>query len=202
MCNSVNLECYSVIGYAIDEFPCQIEEFAYCDHMWNCCRIDGSWYLIDLTWDSSTWRKTQSVDSLEFLVEPEIFIEDRIPANPMWQLIERPVSIRSLLDDNNTISHQNEEVYAYNDSILKWKRLSDIDKRVFDRYQCYTFNPIMCQPYGAALMGKGLDVAFGKSTYTDSFYVNIDKGRDILIESLLYLKPFEVYKNEDDIYFI
>ena len=202
MCNAVNLECYAIFGYAIDAHPCQIEEFSFYDHMWNCCRIDGRWCLMDLTWDSNTWRHTQSVDSLAFLVEPSKFIEDHIPANPMWQLLDRPVSISSLCKVDHSTLHQNEEIYSYNDSIIKWKRLPDIDKRVFDRYQCYTFNPIMCQPYGAALMEKGLDVAFGKSTNTDSLYINMDNGRDILVESLLYLKPYQVYINEDDYYFI
>jgi hypothetical protein len=165
--------------------------------MWNGCRIQGKWYLLDLTWDSYTLRQTQSTDSLAFLVEPENFIKDHVPANPMWQLMDQPVSINALFDNVNLRFYQSGEAYAYNDTIQKWKNLQDIDKEVFDKYQCYSFNPIMCQPYGAALMTKGLHVAFTKNLSLDSIFFNMDKGRDILVESLLYLKPYQVYNNRN-----
>lgn len=42
LCNRLNIECVSVSGYSDEEL-----------HQWNCVKLDGEWYNVDVTWNDS-----------------------------------------------------------------------------------------------------------------------------------------------------
>jgi transglutaminase/protease-like cytokinesis protein 3 len=61
------------------------------DHEWNAVRIDGDWYLFDLTWASTSGQHGKPND-FYFLTDPQAFIAQHFPSDSRWQLLDRPVS--------------------------------------------------------------------------------------------------------------
>lgn len=62
-------------------------------HAWNAAKIDGTWYLLDATWDDPVTKDgTQKLESTYLLTPPTLFRYDHLPAEPAWQLIAVPLS--------------------------------------------------------------------------------------------------------------
>lgn len=64
-------------------------------HAWNAVEIDGSWYLIDATWDAGfvngdTFTARYSSDYL--FTPPSVFGRDHFPDDSAWQLLAQPLS--------------------------------------------------------------------------------------------------------------
>lgn len=64
-------------------------------HAWNAVNLDGSWYLIDATWNAGhvngdTFTKKYGTDY--FLTPPEAFITSHLPDDANWQLLDEPLS--------------------------------------------------------------------------------------------------------------
>lgn len=56
-------------------------------HSWCAVLVEKEWYLCDPTWDNESRGNTRY-----FLVAPSSFIESHIPFDPLWQLLEYPLS--------------------------------------------------------------------------------------------------------------
>lgn len=61
------------------------------DHEWNAVKLDGDWYLVDVTWASTTAQKGVPND-FYFLTDPQAFVSQHLPVDPRWQLLSRAVS--------------------------------------------------------------------------------------------------------------
>jgi hypothetical protein len=64
-------------------------------HAWNAARVDGTWYLLDPTWDAggvsgSEFKK--EYDSEFLFTPPQVFVVTHFPDKAKWQLLETPVS--------------------------------------------------------------------------------------------------------------
>jgi len=64
-------------------------------HAWNAAKIEGNWYLIDVTWNAgslegTTFKKNYSTDYL--FTPPHIFHTNHLPDESEWQLTENPIS--------------------------------------------------------------------------------------------------------------
>jgi len=64
-------------------------------HAWNAAKINGSWYLIDATWDAGggdggVFKKHYTTDYL--FTPPDQFVVSHFPDAAKWQLLERPLS--------------------------------------------------------------------------------------------------------------
>ena len=64
-------------------------------HAWNAAKINGTWFLLDATWDSGhvsgrTFTKQYGTDYL--FTPPEVFGVDHFPDNARWQLRDRPLT--------------------------------------------------------------------------------------------------------------
>ena len=71
-------------------------------HAWNAVRIDGAWYLLDVTWASGYLdqgygfhyyppERRQQVYAENFLVDPAIFVKSHYPEDERWQLLAKPM---------------------------------------------------------------------------------------------------------------
>ncbi len=56
-------------------------------HSWSAVMLEGHWYLCDPTWDIGGRG-----NNTYFLLSPNIFIQTHLPFDPLWQLLERPVT--------------------------------------------------------------------------------------------------------------
>ena len=87
MCKLAKIESEIVYGYPKNP-ETGIVDLTTTSHAWNAVLIDNTWHLLDITWGSGNNR-----EKLEdyFLVSPEKMITSHLPADPMWQLLERPI---------------------------------------------------------------------------------------------------------------
>jgi ribosomal 50S subunit-associated protein YjgA (DUF615 family) len=82
-------------------------------HGWVAVQADKEWFLCDPTWDAG-------YNSYKyFLVKPDEFIETHIPFDPLWQLLEHPVSHKNFqrghfsTKKDTTVFHYKDSVAAY-----------------------------------------------------------------------------------------
>jgi hypothetical protein len=64
------------------------------DHAWNAVQIDGQWQLLDVTWaagDPVTEKSDHTFNDFYFLTAPEAFINDHLPDDKKWQLLQKPI---------------------------------------------------------------------------------------------------------------
>lgn len=63
------------------------------NHAWNAVQINGTWYLLDSTWDAGSVNKDtkrfvpNKGDYKYFLANPTSFIHSHFPEQPKWQLL-------------------------------------------------------------------------------------------------------------------
>ncbi|MEZ0486554.1 transglutaminase domain-containing protein [Fibrella aquatica] len=89
--NQAGVEVTTVKGYARYTDAQAGYPTGGIDHEWNAVKLDGDWYLIDLTWASTTAQKGVPND-FYFLTDPQAFISQHLPLDSRWQLLSRAVT--------------------------------------------------------------------------------------------------------------
>lgn len=79
-------------------------------HGWVAVQLNNEWYLCDPTWDAGY------ASYMYFLVTPKEFIRSHIPFDPLWQLLEHPVSHKDF-KRGHFITRQNQPAFNYKDSV-------------------------------------------------------------------------------------
>jgi hypothetical protein len=98
LCRLAGLTCVTVRGYArgagFRVFGQQVP--GRFEHAWNAVMVDGSWRLVDATWDAGWFRDGVVYEqhySTDYLFpDPAWLVYTHLPADPAWQLLVRPVS--------------------------------------------------------------------------------------------------------------
>ena len=72
------------------------------NHAWNAVRIGGQWRLMDPTWGAGyldeSLRFVRRFQEHYFLTDPAAFVFDHLPADPRWQLLDRPLTAAQYAD--------------------------------------------------------------------------------------------------------
>lgn len=90
MCNRCGITAFVVSGYVklfdlIQDTP----------HAWNAALIEGKWQLFDPTWGAGHVLDNKfiaSYNETHFNISPQELLLTRMPFDPVWQLIEYPMS--------------------------------------------------------------------------------------------------------------
>ncbi len=116
--SQLGYESFVVTGYIKREGVGVDTEFG---HAWNAVKFRGKWRLYDATWGAGGVRngkkyvkkyKPQWLD-----VAPKEMIKTHIPFDPMWQLLEQPISFAQF--DKDDLTSQYEESYDFEAQIQK-----------------------------------------------------------------------------------
>ena len=78
-------------------------------HAWCMVFIDNKWSLYDPTWDAGqSVSFNQPVNTIYFKVSPSVFIQSHMPFDPMFQLLNYPLTYKEF--NNGNIKSKNNSV--------------------------------------------------------------------------------------------
>jgi hypothetical protein len=97
LCKESSIQAVSITGYTDDEKKKKDPEV---NHGWNAVKINGQWYLMDITW-ADNGDDYDDIDADYLWADPVVFIKGHFPKNPIWQLVEKPISLECFIWDNN-----------------------------------------------------------------------------------------------------
>ena len=94
MCNTAGLECNTINGIAKNDQSCLGNKEP--NHAWNEVKLNGKWYLTDVTWGSGEYDKKKrkyykNFDTAYFLPTPEFFSKQHLPSDKTKLMLSKPV---------------------------------------------------------------------------------------------------------------
>lgn len=89
MLNFCNIENEVISGYARNDIETVFLKEP--NHAWNSVKLNGKWYLFDVTWARDTLNK--KVDNYYFQTDPENFILNHYPLDYKWSLLKNKISL-------------------------------------------------------------------------------------------------------------
>ena len=90
-------------------------------HSWCAANVNKQWYLFDPTWDLGT-----SLSPNYFMGSPQDFILTHMPFDPIWQLLNYPVTHQQFYGSGK--SAKNNEFFNYPDSISSFLAMDSLGK--------------------------------------------------------------------------
>lgn len=93
---------FAAMGKAVGEeivtltgdVPTPTETWEFEGHAWNAVRIEGAWYLVDVTWNAGYVNGdlfTRRYKTEYLFMPPREFLKRHLPEEPAWQLLEKPL---------------------------------------------------------------------------------------------------------------
>jgi hypothetical protein len=121
ICRKVNLRSFVIQGYSK-----QSGSVDNSSHAWCTVFINNKWMLYDPTWDEAFVNNfSLPVSTRYYQVAPQVFIENHMPFDPMFQLSYHPVTYKEF--NNGNINFDNGKAYFnYVDSINALQRLDPL----------------------------------------------------------------------------
>ena len=99
LCRRGNLKSYVVEGYTK-----QGGSVDRPSHAWCTVFVDNKWALYDPTWDAGLVNRfSEPVNTIYYQVEPSYFIQTHMPFDPMFQLVDHPITFREFNGGNSRI---------------------------------------------------------------------------------------------------
>ncbi len=109
-------------AYAVHGYTRQNGKADRTDHTWCAIELNDQWFFCDPTWDNG-----QNYSLNYFMVNPEIFIQTHMPYDPMWQLLEYPIS-HAEFNQGATASMKSKTVFNFRDSIKIFNQLNELQQ--------------------------------------------------------------------------
>lgn len=140
-CNRADIRCEVVSGFAKGYGYSDSIEFDSPNHAWNVIELNGEFYLMDITWASGyiqmvngKLRYFKSYKPERLFANPEKFVEQHLPSQSRWQLLNYPISFEnfSRLQTFEQMNDSTVEFYNFKDDILIYLELDSIDQQIKD----------------------------------------------------------------------
>ncbi|MBK7029012.1 MAG: hypothetical protein IPH45_07300 [Bacteroidales bacterium] len=113
MCRQCGITSFTVHGYT--KLNGEIQE---TPHAWNAAFIDGKWQQYDATWGAGHVIDNQYMQNFkldQFNIQPKDLLINRMPFDPIWQLLESPMSHNEVIYEK--VATNRLEKQQFNDSI-------------------------------------------------------------------------------------
>lgn len=150
MCQAAGLECHYIGGYAKGYGYAADEPLKEINHAWNAVKIEGEYLFVDATFGSGYVKSEEGqikyyseIRIKEVLEKVGRFSTTHLPASPVWQLLEYPISVQRFqaydsfeemkINDGTPVDYQSDLDYYLSFS-------ADWQKVLFAK-ETYRFNP-------------------------------------------------------------
>ena len=148
LCQLHGIPCYLIPGYS-KGLATSNQDFTQADHAWNAVKIDNQWQLLDVTWGSGGLNRqltfVKQFNESYFLAPPEDFVRDHLPLDPIWQLLECPISMSSFVQGGEAIQKEHRarstNCETWQATLLDYEQLSPLEQDLSSAQRAYDFNP-------------------------------------------------------------
>lgn len=151
LCKHANIQSYTISGYSKGLSYQWGTTFYESDHSWNAVKVNGKWKLVDATWGAGfvvqnrrVFRKlmyewfripylqdkyhfTKRPTPYYFDIAPRVLVNNHLPIDPNWQMLEYPVPLEVFEKDAKSI----EEYLTRPDSTQRIDFLAGLKKYEF-----------------------------------------------------------------------
>jgi len=157
-CELSNIKCFLVSGFS--KLNGLFDETG---HTWNMVYVNQKWNPIDVTWAAGginqQRRFVKNFSDQYFFSSPADFLAEHYPFDPMWQLIEYPVSLSDYKRKGVIIAdNKSKAIFNFRDTIAEWERMDRIERALSSASRMDRFNPgnkIIKQELAFALLESG-----------------------------------------------
>jgi transglutaminase/protease-like cytokinesis protein 3 len=148
-CKYLKIPGYNIEGYVKYYGFEPGQPFTQNNHIWYTAYIDGNWKMIDLLWACGTisikgndYKFLKKIHQEYFLVSPPNFSATHLPADPVWQFKNKPLTMSGFTSEIDVIdSTQHNNYINYADTISGMNKLSSHDQVLSSAIRAYQFNP-------------------------------------------------------------
>nr|WP_294858599.1 transglutaminase domain-containing protein [uncultured Fluviicola sp.] len=136
LCDSLDIGCYRVSGYSRNFNLFHPVRKNYYNHAWNVVRIDGNWYLLDVTFGMQHFTKKKfDKDAIDYdflFTDPVKFGIIHLPADPAFQLVNQERSYTDFRYHRFLWHISNTNEIPTGDSILNKRLMKDWKEQLLD----------------------------------------------------------------------
>jgi len=168
LCEKAGLDSKTINGYSKGLGYQKGEKFYQSDHSWNAVKINNGWYLVDVTWAATQTNdpKTPPPSVFQdqyFLMNPTEFLIKHLPEDPIWQLVNNPISLTIFEQGSEEIKMALNTVSSnmnYRDSLEALEIFDRGYQEIYYYQRVLDFNPRNRSALywlGSAYLMKGLD---------------------------------------------
>lgn len=148
VCNQMGIKSEIISGYSKGYGYQPGKRFAQTDHAWNAVLIDQKWILIDATWGSGyvdeNDQYVKSSNMAFFDAKPDQFLLKHLPADPIWQLKPKPVTLQTWEKDTSyvkTVVERGEMEGNYLDTLSMHTKLDSGLQQYTSSWRAVRYNP-------------------------------------------------------------
>lgn len=148
LCSRLGIDNERVEGYVAEDGRDREETCCRTNHVWNAVRVAGEWWHVDMMWAvgalgrdaGGEWVFKRHWNPEYVLTRGEQFLTTHMPADPAWQLTDRPYAMDAFIEgDWETAERGND--YNYTDSIMVFRRLPRDERQLLFARRANRFNP-------------------------------------------------------------
>ncbi|MBL7704331.1 MAG: hypothetical protein JNM21_02175 [Taibaiella sp.] len=144
-CNRLGIKNEIIEGY-VQEFEEHKTVFKETNHAWNVVKLGKEWFHCDLLWMSGGIKKSSGRFIFEkrlsegmLLTQSKEFLNNHIPADPMWQLSHTPLTFQEMTHVAAPVADIT-EIFDYKNAIEKYTALNRLQKSLRFADNAYQYN--------------------------------------------------------------
>ena len=148
-CKYLKIRGYSIEGY-VKYYGFEAgQPFTENNHIWFTAYLDGQWKMIDMLWacgaiaiKDGTYKFTKKLHQEYFLASPADFFDSHLPADPVWQFNNNPLSMSGFISKTDRVDSTKRYILInYADTIKMMSNFSKRDLELRSAVRGYNFNP-------------------------------------------------------------
>ena len=147
-CKYLKIPGYHIEGY-VKYYGFEVgQPFTENNHIWYTVYMNGKWRMIDMLWACGTlhakadgFEFTKRLHKKYFLANPADFAETHLPADPVWQFENHPLTMTGFINKAEGVdTTQRSSFINYADSISVMNKLNPGDQELKGAIRAYHFN--------------------------------------------------------------